>query len=174
MIRKQPAKRVENEKTKCRIWTRLALPPAGRGAPLSPALDRSVGTSAEPSGLRCAPARRRPGRHPAQGLGRKQASYSSGPMPVALFLLPPSEPDVQLLTASGSPVPLIIFRKLDEILPVHMKPRSLGAFLMGRPYVTSMWQSWQSTMVFLRLARISCTHSGTLPSSLLEMTRRVW
>src|ERR1051326_3592256 len=45
-------------------------------------------------------------------LGREQASYSSSPMLVALFLLPPSEPDVHLFSASGSPVPLIRFRKL--------------------------------------------------------------
>lgn len=74
-------------------------------------------------------------------LGREQASYSSGPMPVALFLLPPSEPDVQLFTASGSPVLLIIFRKVEFIRPVHLKPYPLGVFLMGRPNVMSVWQS---------------------------------
>jgi hypothetical protein len=46
-------------------------------------------------------------------LGREQASCSSSPMLVALFLLPPSEPDVRLFSASGSPVPLIRFRKLN-------------------------------------------------------------
>ena len=79
-----------------------------------------------------------PGEHITRedkGLGREQASYLSGPMPVALFLLPPSEPDVQLLTASGSPA--LRFRKVDVILPVHMNPRPLGALLMGLPKVTS-------------------------------------
>jgi len=45
-------------------------------------------------------------------LGREQASYSSGPMPVALFLLPPSEPDVHLFSASGSPA--VRFRKVER------------------------------------------------------------
>jgi hypothetical protein len=58
-------------------------------------------------------------------LGRKQASYSSGPMPVALFLLPPSEPDVQLFTASGSPVPPIDFRDCSRMNAWLLQPSAL-------------------------------------------------